>query len=412
MRALVSTAFVRLWIGNTASGLATWALPFVFGFALIDGQLTATDLGIALAARTTGFLLAVPIAGVLADRSGPRPVILTSGLVAAAAMLIILAAFAGPDALSSWLLLTGAFAVGIGQGACRPAYQAIIPELASDELLQPANAAMSISVRVTSIVGPAIFSLVAQSAGTMAALAAIALLWLTSALVPPRIAIADNKERHQRRLALTAIVFEFADGAREARRHPWFVAGLSALTVTIATGYSVTSVLLPGISQEVYRGAVLMTATATAYMAGALVGALLLTRWHPVERGWMAFAGLSIYGLAPISLLFPQDVIVPIAAYFVAGIGIEIFNVPWFTAIQNEIPKDRLSRVSSLDFLFSYGLAPVALASMMPLANMMGRDALLIATGSVCLVVPAAAALLVPTVRRFSRQHSRDSVAP
>nr|WP_256384716.1 MFS transporter [Neorhizobium sp. T6_25] len=282
----------------------------------------ATELGIALAARTTGFLLAVPIAGVLADRSGPRPVILTSGLVAAAAMLVILAAFAGPEALSSWLLLTGAFAVGIGQGAFRPAYRAIIPKLASDELLQPANAAMSISVRVTSIVGPAIFSLVAQSAGTMAALAAIALLWLTSALVPPRIAIADNKERHQRRLALTAIVFEFADGAREARRHPRFVAGLSALTVTIATGYSVTSVLLPGISQEVYRGAVPMTATATAYMAGALVGALLLTRWHPVERGWMAFAGLSIYGLAPISLLFPQDVIVPIAAYFVAGIGI------------------------------------------------------------------------------------------
>jgi MFS family permease len=319
-------------------------------------------------------------------------------------MLIILAAFAGPEAWSSWLLLTGAFAVGIGQGACRPAYQAIVPELVSDELLQPANAAMSISVRVTSIVGPAIFSLVAQSAGTMAALAAIALLWLTSAIVPPRIAIAENKERHQRRLAPTTIVFEFADGAREARRHPWFVAGLSALTVTIATGYSVTSVLLPGISQEVYRGAVLMTATATAYMAGALVGALLLTRWHPVERGWTAFAGLSIYGLAPISLLFPQDLIVPVAAYFVAGIGIEIFNVPWFTAIQNEIPKERLSRVSSLDFLFSYGLAPVGLALMMPLANMIGRDALLIATGSVCLVVPAATALLVPTARRFSRQ--------
>lgn len=57
MRSLISTAFVRLWIGNTASGLATWALPFVFGFAGIDGHLSATDLGIALAARTIGLVI-------------------------------------------------------------------------------------------------------------------------------------------------------------------------------------------------------------------------------------------------------------------------------------------------------------------------------------------------------------------
>lgn len=402
MRSLISIAFVRLWIGNTASGLATWALPFVFGFAVIDGHLSATDLGIVLAARTIGFLVAVPIAGVLGDRYGPRPVITMSGLVAAAAMLIILSGFAAPDAWSSWLLMTGAFAVGIGQGACRPAYQAIIPELVHDKLLQPANAAMSISVRVTSIMGPAIFSLVTLGAGTMGSLVAIGLLWITSAVVPPKVARADKSDT-QRRLAIIEIVRDFTNGAREARRHPWFLAGLSALTVTIAAGYSVTSVLLPGISREAYGGAVLMTATATAHMGGALVGALILTRWHPVERGWIALAGLSTYGLVPYSLLFAEDMLVPVAAYFVAGIGIEIFNVPWFTAIQNEIPKDRLSRVSSLDFLFSYGLAPAGLALMMPLANMMGRDALLIGTGLACLIVPVVA-FLVPTVRRFSRQ--------
>ncbi len=401
MKALVSPAFLRLWIGNTASGLATWALPFVLGFAVVDGRLTATDLGIALAARTIGFLAAVPIAGVLSDRHGPRPIILASGLVAAVATPFIVAGLFGPDAWAPWLLRAGAFAAGMGQGACRPAYQAIIPKLVCDDLLQPANAAMSISVRVTSIIGPAVFSLVALSAGTRAALFAIGLLWLASALVPQRIMVTDKTRIARRKSTLFEICREFAEGAREARRHPWFVAGLAALTVTIATGYSVTSVLLPEISQDSYGGTTLLTATATAYMAGALVGALLLTGWRPADRGWVALAGLSLYGLVPFSLLLADNMVLPIAAYFVAGIGIEIFNVPWFTSIQNEIPKDRLSRVSSLDFLFSYGMAPAGLAIMTPLANVMGRDWVLMGTGAVCLLTPAAA-MLVPTVRRFS----------
>lgn len=49
-----------------------------------------------------------------------------------------------------------------------------------------------------------------------------------------------------------------------------------------------------------------------------------------------------------------------VAAYVVAGLGIELFNVPWFTATQREVEPGKLARVSSLDFLFSYGLAPRA----------------------------------------------------
>lgn len=93
---------------------------------------------------------------------------------------------------------------------------------------------------------------------------------------------------------------------------------------------------------------------------------------------------------------------VPLAAYLVAGIGIEMFNVPWLTSIQNEIPQNRLSRVSSLDFLFSYGLAPLGLALMSPLTEALGREVVLVETGLLCLVGPAIA-MCLPTVRHFSR---------
>jgi hypothetical protein len=38
------------------------------------------------------------------------------------------------------------------------------------------------------------------------------------------------------------------------------------------------------------------------------------------------------------------------AAYAVAGLGIELFNVPWFTATLREVEPDKLARVSSMAF--------------------------------------------------------------
>lgn len=77
--------FLRLWAGTTASGLATWALPFVLGLAVLHRDLSAAGLGLVLAARTAGFLAAVTVGGVLADRHSRRAVVLWSALAAAVA---------------------------------------------------------------------------------------------------------------------------------------------------------------------------------------------------------------------------------------------------------------------------------------------------------------------------------------
>ncbi len=165
-----------------------------------------------------------------------------------------------------------------------------------------------------------------------------------------------------------------------------------------------TTVLLPGISQKAFGSATLMTTVATAYMFGALIGAVIMARLHQQRRGWVALAWLSLYGVIPFSLLFAESRIVPVVAYLVAGLGIEVFNISWFTSVQNEIPPERLSRVSSLDFLFSYGLAPAGLTLITPLADALGRDALLFVTGTVCVLIPLVSAL-VPTTQNFSRRH-------
>ncbi|MFC9813754.1 MFS transporter [Streptomyces virginiae] len=395
---LRDSAFLRLWAGTTASGLATWALPFVLGLAVLQRELGAAGLGLVLAARTAGFLAAVAVGGVLADRHSRRAVVLWSALAAAAAAPLLAVGLG-----RSLLLMTAAAALaGAGQGACRPAFQALTAEVVDPGRRQQANAATTLAVRSSTLAGPALTALLAAFVDVATLLLGIGLLWLVAALLPgrggPAAAGAPDAPRPQR----ASLRAEFVDGIREARRHPWFLAGLGALTAVIALGYSATSVALPLISRDRYATEWVLAAATTAYTVGALGGALLTARLRPRSQGWVAFAGLAAYGFAPLSLMLPVHPAVVIGAYAVAGIGIELFNVPWFTATQREVAPDKLARVSSLDFLVSYGLAPVGLALIAPAIHTFGVTPVLGACAAVCFLVPAAAAL-VPTARHFGR---------
>ncbi|MFF4852097.1 MFS transporter [Streptomyces sp. NPDC001194] len=393
-------AFLRLWAGTTASGLATWALPFVLGLAVLHRELGAAGLGLVLAARTAGFLAAVAVGGVLADRHSRRAVVLWSALAAAAAAPLLAAGLG-----RSLVLMTAAAALaGAGQGACRPAFQALTAETVEPARRQQANAAMTMAVRGSTLAGPALTALLAAFLDVGALLLGIGALWLVAALVPGRGTAAAGEDLAAPPAPRPRAGFrrEFLEGMREARRHPWFLAGLAALAAVITLGYSATSVALPLISRDRYGTEWVLAAAVTAYTVGALGGALVIARWRPRSPGRAAFAGLAAYGLAPLSLMLPVHPVVVVAAYAVAGIGIELFNVPWFTATQREVAPDKLARVSSLDFLVSYGLAPVGLALIAPAIDAFGVTAVLGACAAACFLVPAAAAL-VPTARHLGR---------
>ncbi|MFB4315843.1 MFS transporter [Actinomadura sp. 21ATH] len=389
---LRDAAFLRLWAGNTASGLATWALPFVLGLAVLERSLSASALGAVLAARTAGFLAAVPVGGVLADRRSRREMVLWAGLTAAVATPVIAYGLGRSVAL----MAAAAAVAGAGQGACRPAFQALTAEVVDAARRQRANAAMTLAVRVTTLAGPAATAVLAAVLDAGGLLLVIGALWLVAALAPPAGRRTGTIARER-----PGFLAEFTEGVAEARRHPWFLAGLAALTAVIATGYSATAVALPVVSRDRYGSEAVLAGAATAYIAGALIGAVIIARWRPRAQGWSALAALGAYGVAPLSLLLPVDPWVVIAAYVATGIGIELFNVPWFTATQREVAPGKLARVSSLDFLLSYGLAPLGLALIAPAMDAFGPEPVLGACAAACFLAPALAAL-VPGTRRFS----------
>lgn len=398
---LRSPSFVRLWTATMASGVATWALPFVLGLAVLDRSLTGVGLGVLLATRTVGFLAAVPVGGVLADRYSRRQTVLWSGLIAALAAPVMAMSLERSLVVPA----AAAFVMGAGQGACRPAFQALTAEVVTEPQRQKANAAITLAVRVPTLVAPTLTALLAVFVSIPVLLWSVGALWLAAALIPPA---GNGSPEPSDSRTRPNILADFADGVREARRHPWFVAGLAALTAVIATGYSATFVVLPLVSRDRYGSGAVLAAAMTTYTIGALVGAVIIARWRPRAQGWSALAGLALYGLVPLSLLLPVHPVVIFAAYLLAGIGIELFNVPWFTATQREVEPTKLARVSALDFLLSYGLAPVGLALIAPAIDQFGATTVLAVCAVVCFAAPAAAAV-VPSSRGFTVRQEKSN---
>lgn len=255
---------------------------------------------------------------------------------------------------------------------------------------------------MATLLGPLTTALASRFIGDIALLLATGGIWLAAGLLPvglgaPRSAGGGQGTR-------PSLVGDFLEGIREARRHSWFIAGLGALAASMTFGFSVTGTVLPIVSRDRFGGDELLTVGATAYTAGALGGAILMSRWQADNPGRWAMTGLGAYALVPLSLALSHTEWPIILAYILGGIGIEVFNVPWFTAVQREVPPDKVARVSSLDFFVSYGLAPLGLALMVPAINAFG----LMATLAFCTIICASTCVLAslpPSSRNFSASH-------
>ena len=68
---------------------------------------------------------------------------------------------------------------------------------------------------------------------------------------------------------------------------------------------------------------------------------------------------------------------------FLHGFGLQVFDVYWQVAIQENVPEDKLARVYSFDMVGSFLARPVGLALTGPVAAAVGFHAWLVVVGLV-----------------------------
>jgi MFS family permease len=156
------------------------------------------------------------------------------------------------------------------------------------------------------------------------------------------------------------------------------------------------------VARQQYGGIGVYGLVAAALGAGTIAGSLIAIRWRP--RYPMRFAMLSILLWPTATILFAAGatLFVVVPATVVAGAGIALFDVWWLTALAERIPPDKLSRVTSYDWMVSLGLLPIGYMLAGPLGNSLGAVNVMLG-GSVLALLALAAGLLPGQTRMLER---------
>src|SRR5690606_32904189 len=136
---------------------------------------------------------------------------------------------------------------------------------------------------------------------------------------------------------------------------------------------------------------------------GTVVGALLMTRWQPHRL--LLVGTLCVFPLAlpSAALAVPVPAAALCAVMFTTGVSVEVFGVSWMTALHQEIPEEKLSRVAAYDWFGSVALVPAAMALAGPAETAFGRTEALWGCAALVVVVTAAV-LCVADVRNLRRR--------
>lgn len=365
-------------------------------FAVLDVTGSKADLGYVLAARSVPQVVFLLAGGVWADRL-PRHLVMVGSNVASGASQAALAGLLLTGSAHLTELIALSAVNGTSSAFFFPASIGIIPQTVSATLLQSANALLRLGLNASYIGGAALGGVVvavsspgwaiAVDAGTFFVAGA-----LTAAMrLPPGL-----------RMEGSSFFAELGHGWREFSSRPWLWAIVLQFSVVNAAANGAESVLGPAVAKAHLGGAAAWGSVLAASSIGLIAGGMAMLRLRPNRMLLWATLGIFLMPLFPLALAFPLALPLVIGAAFVAGIGIELFGVLWDTTIQQEIPGEALSRVSSYDALGSFALMPVGFAASGAIAAAVGTRATFFGTAT--LIAGATAfVLLVRDVRTLER---------
>jgi MFS family permease len=389
--------YALLFTGRAVSQLGSAMAPVALAFAILDLTGSTTDLGIVLAIRQAAVVVLVLYGGVWADRL-PRHLVmvwsnLVSGLSQGVVAVLLLSHHAGIPALAAFAAVNGA-----SSAFFFPASYGIVPQTVPAPLLQQANVMLRMARTVTSTGGAALGGVVVAAAGPGWGIAADA---ISSGIAA--IALAAMRVVPPERSEATTVFHDLRIGWRDFWSRPWLWAIVIQFGIVNAAYTGTLLVLGPAVANRHFHGAAGWAAVLVAIEAGVIVSGIVLLRWKP--RRMLRTATFGAFGLALplIALARPEPLVIVIVAAFASGYLTEIFGVLWDTTYQQEIPQDKLSRLSAYDAIGSWALMPLGFNVAGPVGTAVGTRATFIG-GAIFVVVATWLVFLSRDVRMLERR--------
>jgi MFS family permease len=392
--------FRLLFAGQVLSLIGDRVMLVALPFAVLEAGGSIESVGLVVAAELVPFLLFALIGGVLADRSDRRRVLIVSDAarlaVQAVGGALLLAGAATPALLGALAAL-----YGTADAFFQPAFTGLLPQTVSHPgQLQPANALRGLSFSVSSVAGPTLAGVLIAAIGAGAAMLFDAGSFAVSVACLLRlrpIVAADAAEAPP-----PAFLVAMRDGWREVRRRSWIVAGLGAMCAYHGIVLPAVYVLGPVTVSDRLGGPGAWAAVVVSFGVGCIVGDLALLRWRP--RHALRVAGIALIAASCQAAVYGSGLGIAGTCVLqaLAGVGVTMFFTLWEVSLQEHVPGEALSRVSSFDYLSATALMPVGTALAGPVAAALGTQATLLGMSAVG-VACALGFLAVPRVRDLPR---------
>ncbi|MFV0136563.1 MFS transporter [Streptomyces sp. HMX87] len=338
--------------------------------------------------------------GVVADRLGPRRVVIGSDAVRCAAVLAAAALlFATSPGL--WPLVLLALVFGAVDAVFLPAVGALPPRLTGKAQLARVQGMRGLAIRFASVVGAPLGGLGVAVGGPAAAFALAGLLIAASVplLVSVRMRELPPDDEHPPAAGTTTAWRDLVDGLGHIRRHPV----LAPLLVVIALGdlgfVGPLNIGLTLLADQRGWGASGVGWVLGGFGAGAGVAALLLTVRGRVPHAGYAVGGAIIPGAAAIgALAHVPGLAAAVGTAVLVGLLTGLSGALCGALLQTQAAPAYLGRVSAVAGIVSLGVTPLSMPLSAAAIGVWGTGPVFAVSAVVC-GLGGAVALCAPALR-------------
>ena len=352
-RSLSVRNFRLFFVGQAVSQIGNWMRMVAMTLLIFHITDSGVAVGVLTACQFAPVLLLGPWAGLIADRSDKRKLLLIVQ-TAAMAQSFTLAAFAFMDAPPVGALYAIALLGGVATAFDNPARRSFVVEMVPDEYVQNGVALNTAMMTGSRIFGPALAGLLVTTVGFawcfivdgLSYIAVLIGLWKmnTSELRPATPAVRAKGQ--------------VREGLRYVHRTPelWVSLVMMAVIGTLAFNFSVTLPLYATRSLDGTEG--MFTLLFSVVSIGSLAGSLWSARRESVELRHVVLASF-VFAAAMLLLALAPSFAFAFPAAVGVGLGSIVFMTSSTALLQLRADPSMRGRVLALQAMVFLGSTPV-----------------------------------------------------
>jgi DHA3 family macrolide efflux protein-like MFS transporter len=379
-------SFSLMWTGQLISTIGSALTSLAASIYVYHVTNSALSVGLMLMATAAPTILVGLIAGVFVDRYDRKKIMIAADLIRA--VLVCSLPFLLPLSIG-WLYVIVALSSAVGQ-FFEPAYESLLPEIASDQELAAANSFIAISSFGATAVGFAASGLIgSQNVNIAFWLDAVSFLLSAFCIF----LIKFPKLAAQEATTVKVVLRNLRAGAKFLINSP-MLRSLFLVSIPLFVSFGLAnSLLLPFAKNALHatesQYGLQEGLTSIGFVVGSLLMARLTERLR--EGQWIA---ISIIGMALAGIGYSLMVSIPIAIGIQVASG--LLNAPSSVGrrliVQRNTPREMRGRVNSAfavsrDVMFLFGMAAAGLADVIDVRIMyLIASLILLGSGAMSLI--------------------------